>query len=202
MWERAHYCSFLHDTNHFAAMWQIVMWQMAHMSCDKYHVTESNDVNKNIQYSRKEKRIWCAVFDLMFISVWLKDGLFNWKLMKKSNSNRHAGKLFGNLNEMIGCARKQPFAGPACKGIAAFTWPGVSTNQELCNDDVLCSANSSHQRIYVFSFFKLFCFNCFPWNNYLIWTSNQIFSSYERQCAFYCGCSTWHWTWPIGHGPK
>jgi len=42
-----------------------------------------------------------------------------------AKQHRCIGKLFGNLNEMIGCARKQPLAGPACKGIAAFTWPGV-----------------------------------------------------------------------------
>ena len=82
MWERVRYCSFMHDTNHFAAMWQNVMWQMAHMSCDTPHVTESNDFKK-IQYSRKDKRIWCAVFDLMFISFWLKDGLFNWNLCEE-----------------------------------------------------------------------------------------------------------------------
>ena len=45
------HCSFMHDTNPFAAMWSIVMWQKAHMSLDKCHVTESND--QKIQYSRK-----------------------------------------------------------------------------------------------------------------------------------------------------
>ena len=67
------------------------------------------------------RSVWFDV-DPVLIKGW---SFFGHLLTIEEIKFKHAGKLFGNLNEMIGCARKQPLAGPACKGIAAFTWPGV-----------------------------------------------------------------------------